>query len=240
MTVLVDARKVCASYAGVAAVTDADLTVGEREVVALFGHNGAGKSTLLRTLFGIQRECSGEISFKALSVSRWSARRRTQAGMALVPQEQGVFPGLTVGEILRMGFWSVGLHGTRAKGELKRRLARIFEYLPVLSDRWTDLAGDLSGGQRQMVSVGRALMTNPSFLMLDEPSTGLAPNLVEDVMRLVIRLRDQEGMGVLLVEQNVEQALAVAGRVYLMKEGKIIREALPAEFSDQRALWSLF
>lgn len=229
-----------AGYPDVPVVADVDLTVAAGEIVALFGHNGAGKSTLLKALFGALARRSGHVWFKDQAVERWSTRDLTRSGMALVPQEQGVFPSLTVGEILRMGFWAAGVRGSQAKAEQQRRLERTFHYLPVLRERWSERAGNLSGGQQQMVSIGRALLTGPSLLMLDEPSTGLAPNLVEDIMRLVSRLREEEGLSVLLVEQNVGQALAVADRIYLMKEGRLIREARPDELTDSRELWSLF
>jgi len=238
---LLEVEGLSAGYPDVPVVHDVALNVEGGEIVALFGHNGAGKSTLLKGLFGaLGRWCSGRVRFKEQAVSGASTRELTRMGMALVPQEQGVFPSLTVAENMHMGFWASGLHGAGAREELHRRLERTFRYLPMLQERWSERAGNLSGGQQQMVSIGRALLAGPSLLMLDEPSTGLAPRLVEDIMELVGRLREEEGLSVLLVEQNVGQALAVSDRIYLMKEGELIREARPDELSDSQELWALF
>lgn len=238
---LLEVERLSAGYPDVPVVHGVSLVVDAGEVVALFGHNGAGKSTLLKGLFGaLGRWCSGGVSFKGKAVSGSSTRELTRLGMALVPQEQGVFPSLTVAENMRMGFWASGLRGAGARDELHRRLERTFHYLPLLRERWTERAGNLSGGQQQMVSIGRALLAGPSLLLLDEPSTGLAPKLVEDIMELVRRLREEEGLSVLLVEQNVGQALAVSDRIYLMKEGELIREARPDDLKDSQELWALF
>lgn len=230
----------CAGYPGVPVVSDVDLSLAKGEIVSLFGHNGAGKSTFLKGLFGALSSCSGNVYVESDRLRGRSPRKMTQLGLALVPQEQGVFPNLTVGENLQMGFWASQVPRTQAKQERGKRLERTFHYLPLLRERWAEKAGALSGGQQQMVSIGRALLVGPALLMLDEPSTGLAPKLVEDVMRLISQLRDEEGLTVLLVEQNVGQALSISDRLYLMKEGRIIREAHPAELADSRELWDLF
>lgn len=229
-----------AGYPNVPVVADVSLSVEKGEIVSLFGHNGAGKSTLLKGLFGALGKCSGRVAVRDQAVTGRSTRDLTRLGMALVPQEQGVFPSLTVGENLQMGFWASGVPRLRAAEEQRNRLERTFRYLPLLRERWSEKAGTLSGGQQQMVSIGRALLAGPSLLMLDEPSTGLAPKLVEDIMQLICQLRDEEGMSVLLVEQNVGQALAVSDRIYLMKEGRLIREARPAELTNSQDLWTLF
>jgi len=229
-----------AGYPDLPVVADAALSVGKGEIVALFGHNGAGKSTLLKGLFGALGKCRGEVRVQDQRIRHWSSRELTRLGVALVPQERGVFPSLTVQENLQMGFWASGVPRARAQQEQQARLERTFRYLPLLRERWREKAGTLSGGQQQMVSIGRALLAGPSLLMLDEPSTGLAPNLVEDIMQLIRQLRDEENLSVLLVEQNVGQALAIADRIYLMKEGRIIRETRPAQLTDPQELWALF
>jgi len=229
-----------AGYPKVPVVAGAALRVGSGEIVSLFGHNGAGKSTLMKGLFGVLGRCLGRVEFDGRAVIGQSTRTLTRMGMALVPQEGGVFPGLTVGENLQMGFWACGLRGADARKAYSLRLERALSYLPLLGQRWDDRAGNLSGGQQQMVSIGRALLCGPKLLLLDEPSTGLAPNLVDDIMALVGRLRDEENMSVLLVEQNVGQALAVSNRVYLMKGGRITQEADPADLAESQNLWSLF
>ncbi|GAB3673775.1 ABC transporter ATP-binding protein [Salinisphaera aquimarina] len=229
-----------AGYPNVPVVAGANLSVGAGEIVALFGHNGAGKSTLMKGLFGVLGRCPGRVTFDERPVAGFSTRAMTRLGMTLVPQERGVFPSLTVKENLQMGFWSSGVGRATAKAEYDKRLARALGYLPLLEQRWNDKVGNLSGGQQQMVSIGRALLAGPSLLLLDEPSTGLAPNLVDDIMALIGQLREEEGMSVLLVEQNVGQALAVSDRVYLMKGGQIIHEATPAELAESQNLWALF
>ena len=148
-----------------------------------------------------------------------------------------MFPRLTVGENLRMGLWARSGPGERNE---EAAFEEVFRYLPILRERWAAHAGDLSGGQQQMLSIARALVTRPKLLMLDEPSTGLAPTLVKDVMELVRRIKDEAGVSVLLVEQNVAAALAIANRAYLMKSGRIIRAARPDELYDAATLWSLF
>ncbi|ROO26890.1 ABC transporter ATP-binding protein [Salinisphaera orenii] len=226
-----------AGYPSVPVVSGAELRVERGEIVSLFGHNGAGKSTLMKGVFGVLGDCRGEVRFNDTAVAGASTRSLMRRGMVLVPQERGVFPSLTVAENLRMGFWA---SGESARAEYDRRLARTLGYLPILDERKDDRAGELSGGQQQMVSIGRALLAGPKLLLLDEPSTGLAPNLVDDIMALVTRLREEEGLSVLLVEQNVGQALAVSDRVYLMKGGRIIHEATPDQLTSSRSLWDLF
>ena len=226
-----------AGYPSVPVVSGAELRVERGEIVSLFGHNGAGKSTLMKGVFGVLGDCRGEVRFNDAAAAGASTRSLMRRGMVLVPQERGVFPSLTVAENLRMGFWA---SGESARAEYDRRLARTLGYLPILDERKDDRAGELSGGQQQMVSIGRALLAGPKLLLLDEPSTGLAPNLVDDIMALVTRLREEEGLSVLLVEQNVGQALAVSDRVYLMKGGRIIHEATPDQLTSSRSLWDLF
>ena len=182
-------------------------------------------------------DCRGAVEFDGASAAGASTRALTRRGMVLVPQERGVFPGLSVEENLRMGFWA---SGEPSRAVYDQRLECALGYLPLLSERSRERAGNLSGGQQQMVSIGRALLAGPSLLLLDEPSTGLAPNLVDDIMALVTRLREEEGMSVLLVEQNIGQALAVSDRVYLMKDGRVSHESTPDARAASDSLWDLF
>ena len=230
-------ERVRGGYAHVPVLEDVSCELVEGEIVAIFGHNGAGKSTLLKLLFGLLRGIDGRVEFNGSDLTRATPRERTRAGIAYVPQEQGVFPRLTVGENLRMGLWA---RGGRGDGSEDAAFEEVFRYLPILRERWAAHAGDLSGGQQQMLSIARALVMRPKLLMLDEPSTGLAPTLVKDVMELVKRIKDEAGVSVLLVEQNVAAALAIANRAYLMKSGRIIRAARPDELYDAATLWSLF
>jgi branched-chain amino acid transport system ATP-binding protein len=230
-------ERVSGGYAHVPVLEDVSCELAEGEIVAIFGHNGAGKSTLLKLLFGLLRGVAGKVELDGADLTRRTPREHTRAGMAYVPQEQGVFPRLTVGENLRMGLWARSGAGD---GDEATAFDEVFRYLPILRERWSAHAGDLSGGQQQMLSIARALVTRPRLLMLDEPSTGLAPTLVKDVMELVKRIKDEGGVSVLLVEQNVAAALAIADRAYLMKSGRIIRAARPEELYDAATLWSLF
>ena len=224
-------------YAHVPVLEDVSCDLQESEIVAIFGHNGAGKSTLMKLIFGLLQGVEGKVEFNGRDLTKATPREHTQAGMALVPQEYGVFPRLTVGENLRMGLWA---RSGPDEGTEDTAFDEVFRYLPMLQQRWAAKAGDLSGGQQQMLSIARALVTRPRLLILDEPSTGLAPTLVKDVMDLVKRIKNEGSVSVLLVEQNVAAALAIADRAYLMKSGRIIRAARPEELNDAATLWSLF
>jgi branched-chain amino acid transport system ATP-binding protein len=227
---------VSGGYAHVPVLEDVSCELRQGEIVAIFGHNGAGKSTLMKLLFGLLRGVEGKVELDGRDLTRATPREHTRAGVAFVPQEQGVFPRLTVGENLRMGLWA----RSGGQGNEAAAFDEVFRYLPILQERWNARAGDLSGGQQQMLSIARALVTRPRLLLLDEPSTGLAPTLVKDVMELVQRIKEEGGVSVLLVEQNVAAALAIADRAYLMKSGRIIRAARPEELNDAATLWSLF
>lgn len=225
-------------YAYVPVLDDVSCELQDGEIVAIFGHNGAGKSTLMKLIFGLLRGVEGKVEFDGRDLTKATPREHTQAGMAFVPQEYGVFPRLTVGENLRMGLWARS--GRAEQKDEEKAFDQVFRYLPMLQERWAAKAGELSGGQQQMLSIARALVTRPRLLILDEPSSGLAPTLVKDVMELVQRIKSEGGVSVLLVEQNVAAALAIADRAYLMKSGRIIRAARPDELNDAATLWSLF
>lgn len=232
---ILEVRDLCAGYRLGPVIYDVSCTIGRGEVVALFGHNGAGKSTLLKSIFGLVRASQGAVLFQGKDMTGSSAAELTRAGVVLVPQEHGVFANLTIAENLRLGLLA---RTTPAGGS--EALDRVSQYLPLLKERWNSKAGDLSGGQQQMVSLARALVTEPKLLMLDEPSTGLAPTLVQEVMTIIVRAQQASGLSVLLVEQNVRAALSVAHRVYLMKTGRIVRSAMPKDLADASTLWSLF
>lgn len=219
-----------AGYPSVPVVSGAELRVERGEIVSLFGHNGAGKSTLMKGVFGVLGDCRGEVRFNDASAAGASTRSLMRRGMVLVPQERGVFPSLTVAENLRMGFWA---SGESARAEYDRRLARTLGYLPILDERKDDRAGELSGGQQQMVSIGRALLAGPKLLLLDEPSTGLAPNLVDDIMALVTRLREEEGLSVLLVEQKLPFARRVADGFRILEKGRLVAAGSIDALSDE-------
>jgi branched-chain amino acid transport system ATP-binding protein len=213
---------------GALIVLDAiSLRVEAGEVVALLGANGAGKTTLLKTIAGLITPREGRILLKGKAVSGWSAERIAAAGLTLVPEGRGLFPQMSVLDNLRMGGYARRLRGR----ELQGRVARSCELFPVLSDRLVARAGDLSGGQQQMLALARALVGGPDLLLLDEPTAGLAPLLVAEVFAKVAQLK-QAGVTLLLAAQNVQQALQVADRAYVLENGRIVLTGTGAELMD--------
>jgi branched-chain amino acid transport system ATP-binding protein len=208
------------------------LRVDEGEVVALLGHNGAGKSTTLHTILGLMPARSGEVRFAGARWADGDPAENGRRGIALVPQGRGVFPDLTVIENLELGAWN-----GRSRGARTQRMNEVFELFPVLAERRGQRAGTLSGGQQQMVAVGTALMQQPRLLMMDEPSIGLAPVLVQRVLETVMQINRRFGTAVVLVEQNVKTALGVSSRAYVMKSGRIVLEQPATELLAARDSW---
>ncbi len=204
-----------AEYGSFRALFDVSLEITAGEAVAVIGPNGAGKTTLMRVISGMLRAAAGTLTFEGLSLVGLKAPRIVAAGIAHVPENRRLFPRLTVEENLRMGAYLPS-----ARAQYDDRAAWVFELFPRLKERRDQLAGTLSGGEQQMCSIGRALMSKPRLLLLDEPSAGLAPLVVEQVFDLVRRIR-QEGFTVLIVEQNVRQALELVDRGYLLEAGHI-------------------
>ena len=160
----------------------------------------------------------------------------TRSGVAYVPDGRGVFPGLTVREIFNLSFWSIGI----PRGDTQERIDEVLKVLPRVGDFWKRRAGTLSGGQQQMVSIARGLLSRPSILLLDEPSIGLAPKLFQDLMDPLRVLQQERRMSIVLVEQNLDEAFAVSDRVVVLKSGRVIRKALPVDFEDRTLLMDLF
>lgn len=208
-------KGVSVRYGSVQVLRRVSFHVAENEIVALIGANGAGKSTLLRALSGINRPFEGEILFRGEPLLKVSPERIVRMGLVQVPEARQLFPNMTVLENLELGGYLYGLKHVRAK------LAEIYELFPVLMERSRQKAGTLSGGEQQMLSIGRALMARPRLLVLDEPSMGLAPLIVEEIYRTIEALH-REGTTVLLVEQNAMGALAVAERGYVLETGRIV------------------
>jgi ABC-type branched-subunit amino acid transport system ATPase component len=228
-------RGLRASYAGREVLGGVDLQLASGEVLCLIGHNGAGKSTLLKVLFGLHPADAGEILLRGMSLKPHPSLM-ARNGVSYVPEGRGVFPGLTVKEIFTLALWSANLD----RGEGRARTDEVLELLPKLKEFWNKRAGQLSGGQQQMVSISRALLSRPGILLLDEPSIGLAPKLFRDLLIPIRAIQQQRGMSILLVEQNVGEAFAVSDRVVVMKSGAVIYKGKPAELTDHAKLLTLF
>jgi ABC-type branched-subunit amino acid transport system ATPase component len=232
----IQATGLSAGFGGREVLQDVSLTLKAGEILCLIGHNGAGKSTLLRVLFGLHRPSAGSMRIFGTTPPNHSPAALGALGVALVPEGRGVFPDLTVEEIFGLALWSAGVP---ASGQ-KERIEEVLDVLPRIKEFRTRRAGTLSGGQQQMVSIGRALLTRPKVLLLDEPSIGLAPKLFQDLIRPIAALRESRGMSILLVEQNVREAFAVSDRVLVMRSGTFIFEGAPSELDDHARLMELF
>jgi branched-chain amino acid transport system ATP-binding protein len=233
---VLEARDLSAGYGGRAVMTGINLALRRNEVLCLLGHNGAGKSTLVKTLFGLLPRRGGEILLDGELLPDANPVALTAAGISLVPEGHGVFPSLTVAEIMRIGMWAVKVPAS----EQSACLDWVMTILPELNRFYLRRAGTLSGGQQQMVSIARALLSRPRCLLMDEPSIGLAPKLFHDLLQPIRMLQQSTGMTILLVEQNVKEALKVADRVMVMKSGALVREALPNELDDHTSLLELY
>jgi len=203
-------------YGSVTAVKGISLEVAEGEIVAIIGPNGAGKTSTLRAITGLVPTAGGRVVFRGTDVSRWKAHRIVTLGLGHAPEGRRLFPQMTVMENLRMGAYR-----RRVASEIGRTLAQVEELFPRLAERRTQLAGTLSGGEQQMLAIGRALMAEPRLLVLDEPSFGLAPMIVREIGRIVRTINRDRGVSVLLVEQNARMALGIAARAYVMETGRV-------------------
>jgi branched-chain amino acid transport system ATP-binding protein len=221
---LLDVHGLHVAYGEVEVLRGVDLTVGRDEIVAVLGSNGVGKSTLNRAISGVTRARMGSVVFDGVAVERERPASIVARGLIHVPEGRRIFPNLTVGENLDLGAYR------RAGARRKQNRDRVFRTFPRLAERKSQLAGTLSGGEQQMLAVGRGLMGEPKLIILDEPSLGLSPLLVEELFMLIARLH-AEGVAVLLVEQNVVQSLAVAHRAYVLADGKIVLSGSAAEIA---------
>jgi branched-chain amino acid transport system ATP-binding protein len=216
MAALLELRDVHTYYGHIHALKGVSLTVNEGEVVTLIGSNGAGKSTTLRTISGLLRPRHGEVLLQGESMAQIPPHQIVQSGIGHVPEGRGVFPALTVLENLEMGAYLLS-----DNHEFERRIGNVFTLFPRLRERMKQRGGTLSGGEQQMLAIGRALMQEPRIMLLDEPSMGLAPLLVEEIFNIVQRLNAEQKTTILLVEQNAQAALQVAHRAYVMETGRI-------------------
>jgi branched-chain amino acid transport system ATP-binding protein len=231
---MLELRDVTAQYGAIVALRGVSITVGRGELVALIGANGAGKTTTMSTAAGIVRPTAGSIHLENESLIGLPPERVVRRGVAMVPENRDIFPSLTVEQNLRLGAFT-----RRNRAEYQDDLAEMCERFPILHERLDQSAGTLSGGEQQQLAIARALMSHPRLLMLDEPSLGLAPALVEDVFRLITSLH-QQGTTILLVEQNVSKALEVADRAYLLNMGEVVASGTPAELREQVDMGSVF
>jgi ABC-type branched-subunit amino acid transport system ATPase component len=216
--------------AGVNILAGISLAAAEHAVTLLIGPNGAGKSTLLRTIFGLLKPAAGSVALRGTDVSGASPSALKAAGVSYVTQDINSFPLLTVEENLKMGAWVF----RRDRARVLRQLEQVYALFPALADKRRAPAGSLSGGQGRMLSVARELMTSPSLLLIDEPTAGLAPNLVAHVYGILAAARSATGAAILLVEQNVEEALPLADHVYLLNLGQVKAEGPGREFDSAR------
>jgi branched-chain amino acid transport system ATP-binding protein len=202
-------------YGAIHALSDVSVNVEQGEIVSIIGSNGAGKSTLLRTISGILRPREGAVTFKGEEISARPAHHIVQMGISHSPEGRRIFTNMTVHENLLLGAY------TRKDGEIDKDMEEVMRRFPRLKERIKQSAGTLSGGEQQMLAIGRALMSRPQLLLLDEPSLGLAPNLVAEIFKIVLDI-NKEGTTVLLVEQNAHRALEIAHRAYVLETGKIV------------------
>ncbi|GAM11577.1 high-affinity branched-chain amino acid transport ATP-binding protein LivF [Geobacter sp. OR-1] len=220
-------------YGKVHALKNISLHLGEGEIVALIGANGAGKTTMLNTLSGVTPASSGSINFLGESITGLAPDRIVKNGVSQVPEGRQVFKGLTVADNLELGAY-LRFCSRESKDAIRRDMGHIYELFPRLEERRKQMAGTLSGGEQQMLAIGRALMAKPKLLLLDEPSMGLAPLVVQEIFTVIERLRRDEGTTIMLVEQNAKAALKMADRGYVLETGKVILEGPAAELLENR------
>ncbi len=220
-------------YGQVHALKNVSLHLREGEIVTLIGANGAGKTTTLNSLSGLTPPKSGEILFDGVSIASFTPDRIVEAGISQVPEGRQVFKPLSVEDNLELGAY-LRYRRREKRSEIKRDMEQVFSLFPRLLERRRQLAGTLSGGEQQMLAIGRALMARPKLLLLDEPSMGLAPLVVQEIFEVIETLRREKGTTVLLVEQNARAALKMADRGYVMETGKVILEGDAAELLENR------
>ncbi len=217
------------AYGGIRALKGVSLQVGEGEIVTLIGANGAGKSTTLRTISGLEHAQAGKILYNGVDITGKPSKYMVQEGLILVPEGRLIFPDMTVLENLRIGAY------LRKDRSVEKDIDRMYELFPRLKERSWQMAGTLSGGEQQMLAMGRALMSKPKLLMMDEPSLGLAPLVVQDIFSIIRTIRDS-GVTVLLIEQNANAALKIADRGYVLETGMIALEGSGQELLSNPAV----
>ena len=218
-------------YGKIEAIKGVSVSVNEGEIVTLIGANGAGKTTILKTISGLRPVSSGSITFDGKELNKIQAHERVDLGISQVPEGRGIFPGMTVLENLEMGKFN----RKNRKNEMAEDLDRVYTLFPRLKERATQAGGTLSGGEQQMLAMGRALMARPQVLLLDEPSMGLAPQMIANIFRIITEINKQ-GVTILLVEQNAQQALQRAHRAYILETGNVTKEAKASDLLNDPAV----
>ena len=226
---MLELQDLTVSYGGIQALKGINLQVGEGEIVTLIGANGAGKSTTLRTISGLEKPQGGKILYNGVDITGKPSKYMVQNGLILVPEGRLIFPDMTVLENLKIGAY------LRRDRDIDKDIQHMYELFPRLKERSWQMAGTLSGGEQQMLAVGRALMSRPRLLMMDEPSLGLAPLVVRDIFSIIRTIRDS-GVTVLLIEQNANAALKVADRGYVLETGRIALEGTGQELLSDPAV----
>jgi branched-chain amino acid transport system ATP-binding protein len=232
---LLSLENLSTGYGKIRVVFDVSMHVGTGEIVGVLGHNGSGKSTTIKTVLGVLPALGGKVIYEGVDVTKRGSRLNVKHGMALIPSERFVFQDLTVLDNLLLGGGND--HDTSRRAA---RLELVYELFPILKERSGQAAGTMSGGQQRMVSLGIALMAHPKLLMLDEPSLGLAPSVVQQIFDVVRHLAATEGLSVLLLEQNVGQALRIVDRVYVMRSGRVLLEETVEQMKARDSYWDLF
>ncbi|AEV82720.1 amino acid ABC transporter ATPase [Actinoplanes sp. SE50] len=227
---LLELKDITLLYGRIQALHGISLTVGQGEIVALIGANGAGKSTTMRAISGLRPVAQGSIMFDGEDITKLRADLRVVRGVSQSPEGRGVFPGMTVRENLEMGAYT-----RRNRAEINEDMERAFTLFPRLKEREKQVSGTMSGGEQQMLAVGRALMSRPKLLLLDEPSMGLAPMLIQQIFDIIVEI-NQQGTTVLLVEQNAQQALSRAHRAYVLETGRIVKQGTGQELLHDPAV----
>ena len=221
---VIDTRALAAGYGGKPVLQGVDMTINPREVVAVIGRNGVGKTTLMRALIGLLPPSGGEIRFDGQPINALSAHQRARRGIGYVPQGRDVFPRMSVEDNLRVG-------ASVRPGAMDIDLA--YEIFPILRERRRQAAGTMSGGQQQQLAIGRVLVAQPKLILLDEPSEGIQPSIVQEIARVITDLNRRTGITVVLVEQNIDMIRAMAQRCYVMDKGRIVAELAASDLDDR-------
>ncbi|WP_370692294.1 ABC transporter ATP-binding protein [Nocardioides sp.] len=227
---LLQLEKAVLTYGKIEALHGISIDVAEGEVVALIGANGAGKTSTMRAVSGVRGLHSGKVIFDGQDVTKLRADQRMRLGLCLAPEGRGIFPGMSVTENLEMGAYT-----RRDRPEIAQDFDRVFELFPRMEERRKQIAGTMSGGEQQMLAIGRALMSRPRLLLLDEPSMGLAPMLIQQIFNIISQIAEQ-GTTILVVEQNAKQALSRADRAYVLETGSIVKSGSGADLLDDPSI----